>query len=213
MKPRTQIIIGVTVLVIAITAAPIIGEVATEPTPAVSTQPTAAQTVLNLLTIDTPHPMTGYSRDRFPHWRSTGPGCDVRDAILEHDGTNITYNGCDVTGGTWYSWYDGKTLTAPSQVDIDHMVPLANAWRSGADKWTDEVRGNFANDQGRPQLFAVSASSNRSKGDQDPSNWKPPDAKAWCPYAQDWITVKAYWHLSITQPEHDALQTMLETCP
>ena len=72
------------------------------------------------------------------------------------------------------------------------MVPLANAWRSGAGKWTEEQRTEFANDLTRPQLMAVSAASNRSKGDQDPSQWKPPQKDYWCEYAQRWIAVKSF---------------------
>ncbi|WP_027341984.1 HNH endonuclease family protein [Hamadaea tsunoensis] len=177
--------------------------------PAAAGDATAA---LAALTIADQHPMTGYSRDRFPHWRSAGKGCDVRDVILKRDGTDVKLSGCNVTGGSWKSWYDEKTYTALSQVDIDHMVPLANAWRAGADKWDDQKRGDFANDQTRPQLFAVSASANRSKGDQDPSTWKPPAKSAWCQYAQDWITVKTYWKLSVTAAEKDALTDMLGTC-
>jgi len=178
-------------------------------------KPTAAgsaSTVLAGLTVADAHPMTGYSRDRFPHWRSAGTGCDVRDKVLQRDGKNVKLTGCNVTGGTWVSWYDGTTQTELTKVDIDHMVPLANAWRSGADKWTDDKRSDFANDMERPQLFAVSASSNRSKGDQDPSTWKPPSESAWCTYAQDWITVKAYYKLTVTAKEKDALSAMLKTC-
>jgi Protein of unknown function (DUF1524) len=157
-------------------------------------------------------PMTGYSRDRFPHWRSAGAGCDVRDKVLERDGTGVKKNGCNVTGGTWLSPYDGLTLTDLDKVDIDHMVPLANAWRSGADKWNDEKRSDFANDLEHPQLRAVSATSNRSKGDQDPSQWKPPSKDFWCQYAQEWIAVKSYWQLTVTKDEKSALTAMLGTC-
>ena len=156
--------------------------------------------------------MSGYSREKFPHWKSTGKNCDVRDSVLERDGSKIKLSGCNVVAGTFKSVYDDKTLTSPTQVDIDHMVPLANAWRSGADKWTTEQRGAFANDLDRPQLVAVSAGSNRSKGDQDPSTWKPPAKDEWCTYAQSWITVKSYYKLSVLQKEKDALKEMLETC-
>lgn len=172
----------------------------------------AAQTTLASLTIATQHSMTGYSRDRFPHWRKAGANCDVRDSVLKRDGKDVQLDGCNVTAGSWYSWYDAKTYTELTKVDIDHMVPLANAWRSGADKWTDDKRSDFANDLEHPQLFAVAASANRSKGDQDPSTWKPPNHGAWCDYAQDWIAVKAYWKLSITAKERDALSEMLVTC-
>jgi hypothetical protein len=171
-----------------------------------------AQTELAALTITGQHAMTGYSRDRFPHWRKTGTKCDVRDAVLKRDGKNIKLSGCNVTGGTWYSWYDNATYTELTKVDIDHLVPLANAWRSGADTWTDDKRSDFANDLDHPQLFAVAASANRSKGDQDPSTWKPPNHSAWCVYAKDWIAVKTYWKLTITTKEHDALADMLTSC-
>ncbi|MEU5674338.1 HNH endonuclease family protein, partial [Micromonospora sp. NPDC047753] len=106
----------------------------------------------------------------------------------------------------------GGSFSDPSDVDIDHMVPLANAWRSGADEWDNAKRGDFANDTTRPQLFAVSASSNRAKGDQDPSQWKPADRSYWCKYAQDWVTVKHYWKLTVTSAEKAALTDMLEGC-
>ncbi|HEX2772229.1 MAG TPA: HNH endonuclease family protein [Micromonosporaceae bacterium] len=156
--------------------------------------------------------MRGYSRQRFPHWRDIGPNCDVRDAVLRRDGAGIKTYGCNVVDGRWLSVYDNRTLSDPADVDVDHMVPLANAWRSGADEWTDARRGDFANDLTRPQLIAVSASSNRAKGDQDPSQWKPPNRDAWCQYAKDWVEVKYFWRLSVTTRERAALADMLETC-
>jgi hypothetical protein len=167
---------------------------------------------LDTLTVAEARSMKGYSREKFPHWRDAGENCDVRDTVLKRDGDKVKFSGCNVVAGTWDSWYDGKKLDVPTQVDIDHMVPLANAWRSGADGWTNDERGDFANDLDRPQLFAVSASSNRSKGDQDPSTWKPPAKDAWCTYAEDWIEVKSYWKLTITQKEKEALTDMLGTC-
>lgn len=156
--------------------------------------------------------MKGYSREKFPHWRSTGENCDVRDSVLKRDGTRVKLSGCNVVAGSWKSIYDGKVLDSPTKVDIDHMVPLANAWRSGASAWSTDMRSDFANDLDDPQLVAVSAGSNRSKGDQDPSTWKPPVKSSWCDYAQDWIAVKAHWKLSVTTAEKSALTDMLETC-
>ena len=92
------------------------------------------------------------------------------------------------------------------------MVPLANAWRTGAKDWTDDKRGQFANDLTNPQLLAVTIGTNRSKGDQDPSEWKPPRHGYWCVYAQRWVAVKTYWKLSVTANEKAALQEMLGTC-
>lgn len=173
---------------------------------------TTASRRLGQLTVASAGSMRGYSRARFPHWRKTGENCDVRDTVLKRDGADVRLSGCDVVGGRWSSAYDGKTFTDPRDVDIDHMVPLANAWRSGASRWTDDQRGDFANDLDRPQLLAVSASTNRAKGDQDPSQWKPPNRDYWCRYAADWVAVKHHWRLSVTSAEKAALADMLERC-
>ena len=199
---------------------------ACDPIDDLTTQPSAAPALtdgppgdgvvtaeLDALAVGTWAPMTGYSRNRFEHWVSQGHSCDTRDVVLKRDGVGVTVgDGCKITAGTWVSVYDGKTFTNPTDLDIDHVVPLANAWRTGAATWTDEQRSAFANDLTRPQLIAVSASSNRSKGDQDPSQWKPPQQDYWCAYAQSWITVKSYWHLSVTTDEKSALADMLGTC-
>lgn len=156
--------------------------------------------------------MRGYSRDRFSHWR-TVDGCAVRQTVLARDGEQIEMNDdCKVVSGVWYSPYDGLTLTDPSDVDIDHVVPLANSWRTGAAEWDDQRRADFANDLDTPQLLAVSATSNRAKGDQDPSQWQPPRREYWCQYAHDWVEVKYYWELWVTEAERDALADMLDTC-
>jgi hypothetical protein len=156
--------------------------------------------------------MRGYSREKFPHWRSTGENCDVRDTVLKRDGTKVKVSGCNVVAGSWRSVYDGTTLASPTKVDIDHVVPLANAWRSGASAWTTDQREDFANDVDRPQLIASSQTSNRSKGDQDPSTWKPKTTSIWCEYAEDWIEVKSYWKLTVTTAEKSALIDMMEKC-
>ncbi|HEX6869924.1 MAG TPA: HNH endonuclease family protein, partial [Micromonosporaceae bacterium] len=136
-----------------------------------------------------------------------------RDVVLKRDGEGVrATTECKIVEGSWFSPYDGKTLTDPQDLDIDHMVPLANAWRTGASRWSDEQREQFANDLDRPQLIAVTSSTNRSKGDQDPSQWKPPRRAYWCTYAQDWVAVKSYWRLSVTADEKAALKDMLETC-
>jgi hypothetical protein len=175
--------------------------------------PSHATSDLAALTVAAPRSMAGYSRDRFPHWIQQGGGCDTREYVLKRDGTAVQANqSCHVVSGRWTSAYDNKTVTDPNALDIDHMVPLANAWRSGADSWTDDKRSHFANDLTRPQLFAVSASVNRAKGDQDPAQWKPPYHGYWCKYAQDWIIVKRYWGLTVTAAEKSALVDMLGTC-
>ena len=73
--------------------------------------------------------MTGYSRDEFPHWHTVSGACNTREVVLQRDGTGVVQDSaCAATSGSWKSPYDGATWTAASDVDIDHMVPLANAW-------------------------------------------------------------------------------------
>lgn len=157
--------------------------------------------------------MAGYSRDRFPHWSGQGENCDTREAVLERDGTDVQRNDeCRAVSGRWESVYDGEKFTDSSDLDIDHLVPLANAWRSGADDWTQTRREEFANDLTHPQLIAVSASSNRSKGDQGPDAWQPPAKAYWCVYGRAWVSVKSTYELTVTEAEKRELDEMLDTC-
>nr|BFE54800.1 HNH endonuclease family protein [Saccharothrix mutabilis subsp. capreolus] len=184
----------------------------TTPAPAEPGQDPAAQ--LAALTVAPEGRMAGYSRDRFPHWSSQGNSCDTREIVLQRQGSDVRSDGeCRATSGSWVSVYDGETITDASKLDIDHTVALAEAWRSGADKWTDEQRQKFANDLGGIQLIAVSATSNRAKGDQDPAKWKPPVRGYWCTYALNWISVKTTYKLTVDQAERDALATMISQCP
>ena len=177
--------------------------------PAVST----SQQYLNALTVRAEGSGDGYSRDKFPHWSIVSGGCDTRDQVLKRDGSNVTVDSeCEPTGGRWYSVYDAVWVTDDSDVDIDHIVPLAEAWRSGASSWTTSRREQFANDRTRAQLIAVTASSNRSKGDQDPAEWKPPNTGMHCVYGREWIWVKHYYGLSVNPAEKSALQSMLNGC-
>jgi hypothetical protein len=138
--------------------------------------------------------MTGYARNRFPHWSSQPGGCDTRDVVLSRDGTQIQYGDrCNVVGGRWVSPYDGGVWTDPADVDIDHVVALAEAWRSGASSWTDSRRRDFANDLSGPQLIAVTDNVNQAKGDQAPHQWRPPATGHWCTYARLWIGTKSRW--------------------
>ncbi|MCZ0978748.1 HNH endonuclease family protein [Streptomyces diastatochromogenes] len=171
------------------------------------------RTELDTLTIEAPHAMTGYSRAKFPHWIKQYGECDTREVVLSRDGEGVTQDSlCRAIEGTWYSPYDDKTLDSASKIDIDHIVPLANAWRSGADTWTTAKRKAFANDLDDSQLIAVSASSNRSKGDQSPDQWSPPNTDYWCTYSRAWAHIKYLYGLSVTQPERDKIISMLNTC-
>ena len=114
---------------------------------------------------------TGYDRDLFHHWiDADGDGCDTRAEVLisEAEEAPTVGSGCSLSGGRWYSYYEGVSQTSASALDIDHMVPLAEAWDSGARSWTASRRESFANDLGDSHtLVGVTASLNRSKGDQE----------------------------------------------
>lgn len=119
--------------------------------------------------------------------------------------------GCKVVSGEWYSYYDGITHTAPGGLDIDHMVPLAEAWDSGAHSWTAQRREAYANDLDADRsLVAVTARSNRS--DQDPADWQPPLADARCTYATDWVATKLRWQLTADDRERAALTELAARC-
>ncbi|OKJ03334.1 HNH endonuclease family protein [Kitasatospora sp. CB01950] len=171
-----------------------------------------ARSYLGLLTVKA-EDRTGYNRDLFPTWITISGTCNTRETVLKRDGSNVvTDASCAATSGTWVSPYDGVTITAASGLDIDHIVPLAEAWDSGASAWTTAQRQAFANDVTRPQLLAVSASTNRSKGDKDPAEWLPPVTSYRCTYVRAWVQVKYYYNLSVDSAEKTALTNVLAGC-
>ncbi|KAH6996931.1 bacterial-type extracellular deoxyribonuclease [Ilyonectria destructans] len=185
------------------------------PTPEAPGIPTEAnaRTQLAALTVAASTNTGTYDRDLFPHWTTVSGTCNTRETVLMRDGTNVVTNSaCASTSGSWYSPYDGATWTAASDVDIDHMVPLQNAWISGAAAWTTAKRTLFANDITRPQLWAVTDEVNSAKGSSSPDQWKPPLTSFYCKYSKSWIAVKSYWALTITSAEKTALTTMLGSC-
>jgi hypothetical protein len=154
----------------------------------------------------------GYDRKLFKHWVDTDKnGCDTRKEVLIAEATIKPKIGakCVLSGGTWVSSYDNKTFKGSgSGLDVDHMVPLAEAWRSGAWQWSPEEREKFANDlQDERVLIAVSATSNRSKSDKDPANWLPKGSKeAVCDYVFNWAAVKYRFSLTIDPKERKAIE-------
>ncbi|PWI45416.1 DUF1524 domain-containing protein [Streptomyces sp. ICBB 8177] len=173
-----------------------------------------ARTELAALVVAAPDPMTGYARSAFDIWAKQPDHCTTRQDVLARDGSDVVEEsgGCQPSSGSWYSAYDGKTVTVVAQATIDHMVPLADAWRSGADKWTADQRKAFGNDLTDPQLIIASESSNSSKGDSSPDEWKPANHAFWCTYAEDYTRVKWVWKLTATSAEKTALGQMLDTC-
>ncbi|MFF3287261.1 HNH endonuclease family protein [Streptomyces sp. NPDC003023] len=183
---------------------------AAPPTPVTAS---TARSYLSQLTVAAEGSTSGYSRDLFPHWITQSGNCNTREVVLKRDGSNVQQDSsCAATSGSWYSSYDGATWYAASDVDIDHIVPLAEAWRSGASSWTTSKRQQFANDLTRPQLIAVTDNVNQSKGDQDPSEWMPPRSSYHCYYARMWVHTKYYWNLKVDSAEKSALQSVLNGC-
>ena len=137
--------------------------------------------------------------------RMTRTSRDIASSIFE------VGSGCAVTG-SWYSVYDGATWYDAGDVDIDHLVPLAEAWDSGAGAWSTSAREGFANDLSQPQLIAVTDNVNQEKGDQDPAEWMPPSSGFHCVYARAWVQVKYNYDLSVDSAEKSALTSILNGC-
>lgn len=164
-----------------------------------------------------PERRSGYDRGLFDHWvDADGDRCDARREVLIAEAVVFPRVGasCSLSGGQWYSVYDGATEQGTGRgFDVDHLVPLAEAWDSGAYAWDSATRRRYANDLGYAHsLVAVSASSNRQKGAGDPADWLPPLASARCWYAEAWIAVKTRWELSVDSAELAALRSLVSQC-
>ena len=162
-----------------------------------------------------PERIGGYDRKFFKHWIDADKnGCDTRKEVLIAEAIVKPKKGpkCALTGGKWVSPYDGKSFTKDSGLDVDHVVPLAEAWRSGAWAWTAKQRQDFANDLSDSRvLIAVTASANRSKGDQDPKTWLPSKGK--CTYIESWVAVKVRYSLTFDTGELSVIQSYFTSCP
>lgn len=161
----------------------------------------------------------GYVREAFKHWnKGANPtdGCNTRAEVLLSEAVEApdVAAGCKLSGGRWYSYYDAKWITSAAGLDVDHMVPLAEAWDSGASQWSAARREAYANDLGaETSLVAVSAASNRSKADQDPSQWLPPATDVTCRYISEWTGTKLRWGLTLDAEELAALTQLADACP
>lgn len=150
-----------------------------------------------------------------------GDGCDVRDDVLARDLTNATFSThgdpCRVRTGTLVDPYTGEALVfhrgldAARSVTVDHVVPLLDAWRTGARAWDDDERERFANDP--LNLLAADEAATRAKDARDASAWLPPDHASRCPYVARQIAVKSAYGLAVTAAESDAMAAVLRDCP
>ncbi|RYU11018.1 HNH endonuclease family protein [Nocardioides iriomotensis] len=157
---------------------------------------------------------TGYDRTLFNHWiDADGDGCSTRNEVLiaEADDPVTVSSGCSLSGGRWFSYYDRVSWTNTSDVDIDHMVPLAEAWDSGARSWTSAQRQSYANDLGDYRsLVGVTDNVNQAKGDQDPAEWMPQYDT--CRYLREFVAVKIRWRLTVDSAEKSAIQSLASGC-
>jgi len=139
--------------------------------------------------------------------------CHKKPCFSIHKQTEEAYKkakGCTVKSGKWYGVYTGPIFTIASDVDIDHIVPLAHAYRHGADKWAKSQRRAFANDS--ENLLVVDDSTNQSKSDQGPHEWLPPQKSYWCEYGQRWERVKDKYGLRYSSEKRITLSQLSDTC-
>ncbi|MFE7073414.1 HNH endonuclease family protein [Streptomyces sp. NPDC057620] len=180
----------------------------------------AALTAVDSLTVKGRAPKTGYDRDKFgTPWADTDSnGCDTRDDILKRDLKEVKFSDgdCSVKSGTLApDPYTDKDVTfvrgGRSEVDIDHLVALSDAWQKGAGKWDASKRIALANDP--LNLLAVDAGRNRSKGDGDTATWLPPHKAYRCTYVAGQVAVKKKYELWVTDAEKAAMKKVLSSCP
>ena len=191
---------------------------APSPDPDLVTPNPAGAVVLTLEVAETPDDLPGYDRDDWRHWRDEDRDCqDARQEVLVAESLMPvefkSADQCKVLSGSWIGPYTGTLVDDPSRLDVDHMVPLANAHRSGGWAWDKERKAKYANSLDYDDhLVATTSAANRAKGSDGPEDWRPPDESYWCDYAIDWITIKHNWGLTATAREAQALDDMLETC-
>lgn len=152
-----------------------------------------------------------YDRGLYKHWIDEDSNCqDTRQEVLNEENLLGQSNDCKITSGQWKDPYSDSIFTDPSLLDIDHMIPLAEAHRSGAYAWTSEQRESFANDlENQDALIAVWLSQNRSKGDRDPSEWLPINEGFHKEYAIQWARIKVKYDLSADSVELRVLRNLI----
>jgi hypothetical protein len=165
-------------------------------------------TALNRLKVQSEY-QSGYSRSKFgSSWiDADGDGLDTRaEVLIDESKVSVSISGGIVRTGKWVSLYDNLTWTIGTDVDIDHVVALSEAWKSGAYRWSASRRLAFANDLGVSwSLRAVTDNVNASKGDRDPASWLPPYRASTCTYLVGWVAVKLRWGLSVDAAEKSAI--------
>lgn len=158
----------------------------------------------------------GYERSQFGSGWSTVNGCSTRDIILNRDLLDVQFEGaCKVVSGTLDDPYTATTIVfskdLASNVQIDHVVALSDAWQKGAQQLTALQRKQLANDP--LELLAVDGPANQQKGDGDAATWLPKNKAFRCEYVARQIAIKVKYTLWVTPAEKDAMGSVLATCP
>ena len=162
--------------------------------------------------------LPAYDRDEWRHWIDEDGDCrnTRQEALVAESVSPVEYTDsdqCRVESGEWIDPYSGVLYADPSDLQIDHLVPLANAHASGGWAWSDSRKRAYANALSfAGHLVAVNGPDNQAKGKSGPEDWQPPASSYWCQYAIDWITIKNSWGLTATEAEFAALAEMLDTC-
>jgi len=194
-------------------------------TPPAQTSVTAASpttpilVLLDTISVAPDGPGDGYSRTLFSLWSDPDHnGCDARNDTLRRDladpvARDNTHN-CVIIAGILNDPYTGQTVqfdkAHADQAPVDHIVPLALAWRHGASQWDQDTRMRFGNDPAELQITTRQA--NTSKGDSGPSRWLPPNPDYWCTYATRYVNILATWSLTVNQADKDTLNQVLQNC-
>lgn len=171
---------------------------------------------LNKLEIKGRAAKTGYERSQFGDgWTKTN-GCTTREIILYRDLVNTVLDGaCTIVSGTLLDPYTGEKIEfsreRSSEVQIDHVIALSDAWQKGAQQLTKQQRVQLANDP--LELIAASGKENQAKSDGDAATWLPKNKAFRCEYVARQVAVKLKYTLWVTQAEYDAMKGVLESCP
>lgn len=156
--------------------------------------------------------LTRYSRACFPHWIDEDGDCiDTRGEVLQRENTSeAVVKNCKVVAGEWFDVYSGKVYNNPSLLDIDHIIPLKEAWLSGGNGWSESKSTAFANDF--ENLLAVSITPNRQKKEKDPSKWLPPQKEYVCEYIERWVYLKKKYNLKMDSEEKKTIEEIQKKC-
>lgn len=161
---------------------------------------------------------TRYTREQWPHWSDLDHDCQNtrQEVLIEESEIPVRFRGgksCTVVHGRWRCPYTGVVTDDPRELDVDHLVPLANAHRSGAAKWSRAEKERYANGlDDEAHLVVVHRSANRAKGDKGPEAWLPEHPPSRCGYVEDWVRIKQRWRLSMTTEERRAVDRIRRTC-